>query len=121
MTGHYLSDSQKQSFRDALLEKKRTFNAAIQAANNDFIDANERSADAIDIAAQSETRALSVAENERCKQGVLSIDRILSSFEDYGYCTSCTEEIGLGRLQFNPLIVMCVDCQSAKELKQRDR
>ena len=29
---------------------------------------------------------------------------------DYGYCTSCDEDIPLKRLEFDPVIDRCVDC-----------
>ncbi len=34
---------------------------------------------------------------------------------DYGYCLSCDEPIGRGRLEFDPAATQCIQCASRRE------
>lgn len=48
----------------------------------------------------------------RRKQQLLQIKAALVriSTDDFGYCASCGEEIGLGRLSISPMAIRCVKC-----------
>ena len=34
---------------------------------------------------------------------------------DFGYCTECGEDIALKRLQYDPTVPTCIDCQRARD------
>ncbi len=39
--------------------------------------------------------------------------------EDYGFCKECGLEIELGRMNFNPTITHCAECQGLLEIKEK--
>lgn len=73
-------------------------------------------ADASDVATDTETRTRLAAERDRCARQVGEVDRALAALKagEFGYC-ECGEPIGAGRLRANPLARLCVECAEAKE------
>ena len=39
--------------------------------------------------------------------------------EDFGYCDSCGEEIGIRRLEARPTADLCIDCKTLAEIREK--
>ena len=47
----------------------------------------------------------------------ISIEKIKQ--DDYGWCESCGDEIGIKRLEARPTATHCIDCKTLDEIKER--
>lgn len=54
---------------------------------------------------------------QRLERVEAAIDRFDEEPEEYGYCPSCGESIGIGRLKVFPESVLCVPCLGARNGK----
>jgi DnaK suppressor protein len=65
-----------------------------------------------------QAQAMSKETGRRRRQKLLQIEAALRRIdsEDYGFCQECGEEIAPARLEFDPTVLLCIDCASAKEL-----
>ena len=57
-------------------------------------------------------QAMAQASAQRRQAGIVRIDAALARLgtADYGFCTSCDEEIAPARLAFDPATPVCIDC-----------
>jgi dnaK suppressor protein homolog len=39
--------------------------------------------------------------------------------DDFGYCDSCGEEIGIRRLEARPTADLCIDCKTLAEIREK--
>mgnify|MGYP000706844979 CR=1 FL=1 len=46
-----------------------------------------------------------------------SIEQIKN--DDYGWCESCGDEIGIKRLEARPTATHCIDCKTLDEIKEK--
>ncbi len=62
-------------------------------------------------------QAMAQASMERLEQRLRLIDAALARVEsdDYGYCQQCQEPIDSGRLEFDPTVVLCIECARKAE------
>lgn len=63
------------------------------------------------------SNTISIHLHERDQTSLLMIERALSRISDgtFGQCESCSEEIGVRRLQARPLTTLCVECMEEQE------
>ena len=47
----------------------------------------------------------------------ISIEQIKQ--DDYGWCESCGDEIGVKRLEARPTATHCIDCKTLDEIKEK--
>ena len=59
-----------------------------------------------------QTQAMSIETERRRKEEIARIEASLARFEDgeYGYCTTCGEEIEIKRIEQDPATPTCVGC-----------
>jgi len=64
-----------------------------------------------------QAQAMAKASSERRQQMLRKIDAALIRIDndEYGYCKECDEPINLKRLEFDPTVVLCIDCASKLE------
>jgi DnaK suppressor protein len=64
-------------------------------------------------------QAMAQASRVRYQQRLRLIDAAVARVdsEDYGYCQQCEEPIDIGRLKFDPTMLLCVDCATKAEGK----
>lgn len=119
MCDSYLTPEQIEGFRAQLIEKRNgIINKRATAAEAEA--ETEKATDPLDRASQAEDLSTSNALNNHQEEVVLKeINFALANFEEFGYCLSCGEEIGLERLAFNPAFTMCVDCKQLEEQRHR--
>ena len=117
----YMSDAQLAHFRtilknwreELLAEAERT-KAYIHEETNTIPDINDR-------ATQEEEFALALRTRDRERKLIRKIEKSLAEIEtgDYGFCETCSTEIGLCRLDSRPTATQCIDCKTLSEIKEK--
>lgn len=59
-----------------------------------------------------QVQAMDQAAEQRRRRDILRIDAALGRIEtdDYGYCMTCDEQIGVKRLDIDPATPLCIKC-----------
>lgn len=119
----YLGDAQKAHFKRLLLGWKQAVEANLKSQEGG-ISLGENSVnlpDPVDRAAQEEALVLDVRTKDRQINLVRQIINALQRLEaeEFGYCQSCDEAIGLKRLEASPTTRLCIDCQQLAELQNK--
>jgi DnaK suppressor protein len=109
--------SRLEAMRHEILEETRRTLSLLR------VGAADRTGDEADRARHETECSLSFLAQERHGRLLESIDRALERIErgTFGYCGETGEEIGLSRLQANPLAVLTVDAQARLERTARLR
>ena len=81
----------------------------------------ETYADPIDRASQEEEFAFELRTRDRERKLInkiaISIEQIKQ--DEYGWCESCGDEIGIKRLEARPTATHCIDCKTLDEIKEK--
>jgi DnaK suppressor protein len=117
----YMSAHQKEHFRrlleawrhELMEEVDRTVRYMQDEAAN-FPDANDR-------ATQESEFSLELRTRDRERKLIRKIDEALTRIEtdEYGYCVTCGEAIGIRRLEARPIATQCIDCKERDERRER--
>ncbi|NIP39016.1 MAG: TraR/DksA family transcriptional regulator [Candidatus Dadabacteria bacterium] len=64
-----------------------------------------------------QSQAMAVESNRRREIRIQRIDSAMKRIEedDFGYCTHCGLEINPKRLEFDPAVLLCIDCARSGE------
>lgn len=78
-------------------------------------------ADPNDRATQEETVNFELRTRDRERKLLKRIEQAIQQIDDkdYGYCESCGIEIGIRRLEARPTAVLCIDCKTLDEIRER--
>ena len=119
----YMNAKQKKHFLDILeswaeqlqVEQERTADKIQENASN-FPDESDRATHEEEFTLELRTR-----ERERRLLSKIneSVDDLKS--DDYGYCASCSIEIGIRRLEARPTATRCIDCKTIEEIHERQQ
>ena len=118
----YMNDNQVQHFRIMLEAWKKDL---MQEVDNTLSEMKEASvtvlADPNDRATQEETFNLELRTRDRERKLIRKIEEALQRIDDkeYGYCESCGVEIGIRRLEARPTAVLCIDCKTLDEIREK--
>ena len=65
-----------------------------------------------------QAQAMSIETGRRRRQKLLQIETALKRIEEdnFGYCQECGEDIAPKRLEFDPTVLLCIGCASAREM-----
>ncbi|NOT83778.1 MAG: RNA polymerase-binding protein DksA [Methylococcaceae bacterium] len=117
----YMNEAQVQHFaailnswKDELMQEvDRTVHHMQDDATN-FPDPNDR-------ATQESEFSLELRTRDRERKLIKKIEQSLKDMErgDYGYCEACGVEIGIRRLEARPTAVLCIDCKTLDEIRER--
>ena len=79
--------------------------------------------DEADRATHEEGFTLELKTRERERRLLNKIDSSLEAIKDniYGYCNSCSIEIGIRRLEARPTATRCIDCKTLEEIHERQQ
>ena len=68
-----------------------------------------------------QAQAMSKETGRRRRQKLIQIEAALRRIDenDYGICQECGEEIATARLEFDPTMLLCIECASAREITDR--
>lgn len=117
----YMSDAQKEHFKNLLLTWKHELMEEVDRTVSHMKDEAANFPDPADRASQEEEFSLELRTRDRERKLIKKIDSTLELLEtdDYGYCDACGVEIGIRRLEARPTATLCVDCKTLDEIKER--
>ncbi|CAD83670.1 dosage-dependent dnaK suppressor protein [Candidatus Blochmanniella floridana] len=77
--------------------------------------------DPIDRAVQEEEFNIELRNRDRERKLIKKIEKTLKKIDikEFGFCALCDIEIGVRRLEANPVADLCIDCQTLEEIKKK--
>ncbi|MCV2528343.1 MAG: RNA polymerase-binding protein DksA [Candidatus Lightella neohaematopini] len=77
--------------------------------------------DIVDRAMQEEEFNLMLHHCNRERKIIINIQKTIKRLEEnkFGFCDYCDIEIGIKRLEANPITNLCIDCKTMAELKEK--
>lgn len=77
--------------------------------------------DISDRATQEEEFNLELRTRDRERKLIKKIEEALQDIEDgrYGFCEACGIEIGIRRLEARPTAILCIDCKTVAEIREK--
>ena len=117
----YMSEDQHDHFKEILRRWKDSLMSKIDATVSQLKDESGQFSDLNDRATQEEEFNLELQARNREAKLVTRINAALDAIEhnDYGYCEECGVEIGIRRLEARPTAVLCIDCKTLEEIKEK--
>lgn len=105
-----------QAIKDSLLMQK----SLILNKTHEFIQEQSsfgQISDESEAVSHNISSHISIHLHERDRLALLQIERALGRISSgiYGQCESCTEQIGLRRLQARPFATLCISCMEDQE------
>ena len=117
----YMSAAMRKHFIAVLLLWKEHLKEEMQKTFDHLRTKGETYADPIDRASQEEEFAFELRTRDRERKLInkigISIDQIKN--DEYGWCESCGDEIGVKRLEARPTATHCIDCKTLDEIKEK--
>ncbi len=117
----YMSAAMRKHFIAVLLLWKEHLKEEMQKTFNHLRTKGETYADPIDRASQEEEFAFELRTRDRERKLInkigISIEQIKN--DEYGWCESCGDEIGVKRLEARPTATHCIDCKTLDEIKEK--
>ena len=118
----YMSESQRDHFRDILIQWRRQLKEEVDRTVNHMQDEAKSFAETAEQAAQEEEFSIKLKTRDRERQLISKINSTLDQIDkDYGYCDSCGAEIGIPRLEARPTARLCIDCKERDEIRERQQ
>ncbi len=117
----YMSEPQKEHFRQILYAWRAELGAEMDRARHRMQDETINYPDPTDRATQESEMTLELRTRDRERKLIRKIEEALEQVDrgEYGYCESCDSEIGLRRLEARPTATLCIDCKSLAEIRER--
>ena len=110
----YMSAAMKKHFIAVLLLWREHLKDEMQKTFDHLKTKGETYADPIDRASQEEEFAFELRTRDRERKLInkiaISIEQIKN--DEYGWCESCGDEIGIKRLEARPTATHCIDCKT---------
>ena len=117
----YMSAAMKKHFIAVLLQWREHLREEMQKTFDHLKTKGETYADPVDRASQEEEFAFELRTMDRerklTNKIAVSIEKIKQ--DDYGWCDSCGDEIGVKRLEARPTATHCIHCKTLDEIKER--
>jgi len=117
----YMSAAMKKHFIAVLFQWREHLREEMQKTFDHLKTKGETYADPVDRASQEEEFAFELRTRDRerklTNKIAVSIEKIKQ--DDYGWCDSCGDEIGVKRLEARPTATHCIHCKTLDEIKER--
>ena len=117
----YMSAAMKKHFIAVLLLWKEHLKEEMLKTFDHLKTKGETYADPVDRASQEEEFAFELRTRDRerklTNKIAISIEKIKQ--DDYGWCESCGDEIGIKRLEARPTATHCIHCKTLDEIKEK--
>lgn len=119
----YMNKKQLEHFRSILQAWKQELVEEIQRTVHNMQDETANHPDPNDRASQETDMSLELRSRERERKLIKKIDEAISRIDadDYGFCESCGEEIGVQRLEARPTATLCIDCKTLDEIREKQQ
>ena len=117
----YMSAAMKRHFVAVLLLWKEHLLDEMQKTFDHLRTKGETYADPVDRASQEEEFAFELRTRDRERKLINKISTSIEKIkqDDYGWCDSCGDEIGIKRLEARPTATHCIDCKTLDEIKEK--
>jgi DnaK suppressor protein len=117
----YMSPGQLDHFQRLLLAWKDELIEEVNRTVGHMQREASNFADPADRATQEEEFGLELRARDRERKLCKKIDEALKRIEvgDYGFCEACGVEIGIRRLEARPTAILCIDCKTLAEIKEK--
>ena len=117
----YMSARMKKHFIAVLLLWKEHLKEEMQKTFDHLKTKGETYADPVDRASQEEEFAFELRTRDRERKLInkIAISVELIKQDEYGWCESCGDEIGIKRLEARPTATHCIDCKTLDEIKEK--
>ena len=117
----YMSARMKKHFIAVLLLWKEHLKEEMQKTFDHLKTKGETYADPVDRASQEEEFAFELRTRDRERKLInkIAISIQLIKQDEYGWCESCGDEIGIKRLEARPTATHCIDCKTLDEIKEK--
>ncbi len=117
----YMSARMKKHFIAVLLLWKEHLKEEMQKTFDHLKTKGETYADPVDRASQEEEFAFELRTRDRESKLInkIAISIELIKQDEYGWCESCGDEIGIKRLEARPTATHCIDCKTLDEIKEK--
>ena len=117
----YMSAAMKKHFVAVLLLWREHLTDEMQKTFDHLKTKGETYADPMDRASQEEEFAFELRTRDRERKLInkigISVEKVKQ--DDYGWCDSCGDEIGVKRLEARPTASHCIHCKTLDEIKER--
>lgn len=114
-----LSKQHIASFKKQLLQLRGVLELATHQTETDRapVALDQQSVGRLSRMDAMQVQAMSQAQQRKRETDLRNIVGALSRIEDgeFGYCTSCGEQIALKRLQVEPSVRLCIACATSNE------
>jgi DnaK suppressor protein len=117
----YMSEQQKEHFRQILSQWKKNLMQEIERTMNYMRDEAANFPDPNDRASQEEEFTMELRTRDRERKLIKKIDESIQQIGvgEYGYCEACGVEIGIERLEARPTANKCIDCKTLDEIREK--
>ena len=117
----HMNDAQVKHFEKILNDWKSELMTEVDRTVIHMQDDASSFPDPNDRATQEAEFSLELRTRDRERKLIKKIDESLSNLEsgDYGYCESCGIEINIRRLEARPTAVLCIDCKTLDEIREK--
>ncbi len=110
-------------FRIQLLEKKEEIANEAGKTLSEMTDQTSNVPDPNDRATIESGRSFELRIRDRERKLLSKIDEAIARIDDgsYGVCEDCGEEIGIKRLEARPVTMLCIDCKTLQETREKSK
>lgn len=117
----YMSEAQLNHFQSILSGWKQELMEEVDRTVHHMQDEAANFPDPLDRAVQEEEFSLELRTRDRERKLIKNIESMLGRIEskEYGFCDACGAEIGIRRLEARPTAVLCIDCKTFDEIRER--
>ncbi len=112
-----------EQFRLQLLAKKEEILNEAGKTLSEMTDQTSNVPDPNDRATIESGRSFELRIRDRERKLVSKIEEAIARIDDgsYGICEDCGEEIGLKRLEARPVTMLCIDCKTVQETREKSK
>ncbi|ARC54177.1 molecular chaperone DnaK [Candidatus Riesia pediculicola] len=116
-----MNENQLKYFRKILETWKKKIDKKTNQQTVQIQNISENFPDPIDRAVQEEEFNLELRNRDRERKLIKKIDHTLHKIDlkKFGYCVNCKVEIGLRRLEANPIADLCIECKTMDEIREK--
>jgi DnaK suppressor protein len=117
----YMNNAQVEHFNKILNNWKTELMTEVDRTVHHMQDDAANFPDPNDRASQESEFSLELRTRDRERKLIKKIDESLEAIEsgDYGFCESCGIDIGVRRLEARPTAVLCIDCKTLDEIREK--
>ena len=120
-----MSQDYSPEFIDEIRQKLESRRADLvnrgRLARTDLRERDTGPRDSIDESNEEQGTSTELRLKDRERNFLAQINDALHRIEDedFGYCDTCGDPIGKGRLRVRPMAILCVDCREEQEREER--